>query len=161
MRYLKPNHKIIVNGKEYPLIFSLELIDELQDMSKCPMNRIMLMLTESKRKKTIVQTILKLITGEIIEENIELYSIQLLNIYIDQLKYKDMPELKPTEEEPQYEFIDVEYWFYVGKTVLGYSEEEVWKKTIGALRTHQREHHKATGVIKEDKVVNVDDAIPY
>lgn len=163
MRYLKPTGTPIkIGDKIYHILFTLEVIDELQDKTGMSINEIMFLLTKKKTKTTAAKCILKYIIGEEIEiDDIENYSIVLLNTYIEQLKYKDMPKPKEAEqeEETEYEFVDVEYWFNIGKTVLGYPTEEVWSMTLGQIRTHKRKHDIHNGLIKEDAEVNIDDVI--
>jgi hypothetical protein len=46
---------------------------------------------------------------------------------------------------------------YIGKTVLGYTEKEVWRMTLRKLLLLYTEHQKYTGSYKE---VTLDDIIP-
>ncbi|MDF2537409.1 MAG: hypothetical protein K0S76_430 [Herbinix sp.] len=163
MRYLKPTGTpITINEKTYNILYTLDVIDELQEKTNMPMGAIIESLTKKKTMKTAVMCLLKYITGEVIEtDNVEYYSMMLLSAYIEQIKYKNMPKVIASGEEVEHEFIDVEYWFNIGKTILGYNTEEVWGMTLGQLRTHKREYDIYKGFIKEDKEVNIDDVVPY
>lgn len=48
---------------------------------------------------------------------------------------------------------------YIGKTLLGYSEREVWHMTLRKLMLLYTEHQKETGTYK--KPVTIDDVIPF
>ena len=160
MRYLKPQRTIKVNGKIYPLVFSLEVIDELQDKTGMAMTEIISLLTSKKNSKKAVECIIQYMTGETVTDNYEYYSVMLLDTYIEQIKYKGMPETKgKPEEATEYEPIDIEYWFYLATVVLRKTTSEAWEMTLKEIRTLYNEHLKYTGVIKEDKVVNIDDVI--
>lgn len=160
MRYLKPQRTIKVNDKAYPLVFSLEAIDELQDKTGMAMTEIISLLTSKKNSKKAVECIIQYMTGETVTDNYEYYSVMLLDTYIEQIKYKGMPETKgKPEEATEYEPIDIEYWFYLATVVLRKTTSEAWEMTLKEIRTLYNEHLKYTGVIKEDKVVNIDDVI--
>lgn len=156
MRYLKPQKTIKVNGNAYPLVYNLEVMDELQDKTGEPITRVISWLTSKKSCKKAVECILKYMTGETVIDNYEQYSILLIDAYIEQLKYKGMPEVKgQTEEATEYEPIDIEYWFYLATIVLLKSEEKAWKMTLREIRTLYNEHLKYIGAIKEEKVVDI------
>jgi len=165
MRHLKPSGKIKIDKQYHDIVFTLDIIDELQDKVKMPMSEIIELATEKKTMKLAVQCLLKYLLKQEIEikdDKVEYYSLVLINAYIEQIKSKEIEiKEKPRvieSEEPQW--INIEYWFYIGKVVLGYPEEEVWNMTLGKLITLRNEHALYTGVITEDKEVSVDEAIP-
>ena len=80
---------------------------------------------------------------------IDYYSSMLLTTYIEQSKPKN-PKPKITASD-EYEFMDIESWFYVGKVLLGYPENEVWEMTLGKLATLRNECLAANGFTKEEK----------
>lgn len=161
MRYLKAKGSPVeIDGNPYYIKYTLNVIDELQDKTKLPMSEIMTLLTYKKHQLITVKLLIKFLL-EIEFEPIEVdyYSALLLTTYIEQIKFKDIP--KPNSEEGKHEpqFIDVEYWFYIGKVVLGFPTDEVWQMTLGQLQTLYNQHLKYIGAIKEDKEVNIDDVI--
>lgn len=176
MRYLKPigprielttvktvKEKEVKKKKSYNLLFTLDVIDQIQDKTEMSINEVMSLTTLKKYKKSAVEVLLKYLTGDLIEvteDNLEHYSVLLLSTYIEQLKPKETVKGKTAEAEG-YSFVDVERWFYVGKTVLGYPSEEVWQMTLGQLGTLEYKHAVYNGWFKEDKVENIDDVIPY
>lgn len=48
---------------------------------------------------------------------------------------------------------------YIGKTVLGYPEKEVWRMTLRKLTLLYTEHQKFTGQYKEPETL--DSVIPF
>lgn len=183
MSVLRPKGYLLkINGESYRILFSLKVIDELQDRTQMPMLELMGTLSNKKLKETTVRCLFKyLIEKDItIDKNkIDYYSIVLMNVFIDQLRPKKLDLIKnnnekktiddeeqsddsPMEEEIDEEnlTINVERWFYRGKTVLGYPESEVWEMTLGKLITLYNEHAIYNGMIKEDKEVSIDEAIP-
>lgn len=165
MRYLKPNGKIKINNKWHDIIFTLDVIDELQDRTQMPMIEIMIKATSKKNMKSAVKCLLKYLLEEEIEleENqFEYYSMALIKAYIEQIKHKKVAgEKEPAlDEEVNHEFIDIEHLIYYGTVELGYPENEVWKMTLGKINTLQAEQAKNKGWIKEDKEVSIDEAIP-
>jgi len=164
MRYLKPTGKIEIEGKIYDIIFSLDVIDEVQSRTEMSIIEVIRLLLSKKHKKAALSVLLKYLTGQEIlinDDTLDYYSQALINIFIDQIKYKDMPKPKKDDDTEEIPFIDVEYWFYVGKVVLGFRTDEVWRMTIGQIRTLLQEYYKFHGLIKDDKIYNVDDVIPY
>lgn len=160
MRYLNPKKSIIkINDKEYSLIFSLDAIDEIQDKSQLPLTEIIMMLTEGKTRELAVKVLVKFLTGQVIKienDKLDYYSAVLLNTYINQLKSKEIPgEKKVPQNDDNFEPIDIEYWYYVGHTVLGYPKSEVWEMTLGQLKTEHNEHAKYNGWLKEEKEVSL------
>lgn len=156
MRYLKPRNSIVkINDKEHNLIFSLDVIDQIQDKTQLPMLEIIMMLYEDKMKKKAAEVLIKYLTGKMIEiedDKLDYYSIALLNAYIEQLKSKEIPGLKKIPvDDKNYEFIDIEHWIYIGTVVLQRPEEEVWGMTLGKIKTLYNEHAKYNGWIKEEK----------
>lgn len=168
MRYLKPDDlKIKANDKTYNIRFTLDVIDEIQDRTGMSMNEVMMLLSSrsKKHKREATKTLLEFLIKENIEfkdDELDYYSFELIRTYINNLKFKDMPKPKKDDvyNEGDIPFIDVEYWFYIGKVVLGFPADEVWQMTIGQIKTLEREHAKYNGWIKEDKVVNIDDVLP-
>jgi hypothetical protein len=156
MRHLKPRKPVInVNGKTYELVFSLDVIDEIQDKTTLPVTEIILMLMDFKTRNLAIKVIMKCLIGqdlELQESELENYSILLINTYIEQLKCKEIKGLQ-RQETPngEYEFVDIERWFYIGTVVLNYPEDRVWKMTLGELRTLHNEHAAYNGWIKEEK----------
>lgn len=166
MRYLKPNETPIeINGKVYKIKFTLDIIDEIQDKTELSIQEIMIMTTLEKYKKMAVKVLLKYLIGKNIDiknDDLDYYSFVLIKAYINSIKFKDMQKTqKSADTDDNIPFIDVEYWFYVGKVVLGFPSDEVWQMTIGQIRTLLQEHYKFHGLIKDDKIYNVDDVIPY
>lgn len=165
MRYLKPSGKIKINNQFFDITYTLDVIDELQDKVKMPMSEIIELATENKTKKLAVQCLLKYLLKQEIEiedDKLEYYSRVLIIAYMEQLsskkiEIKEKPRVIETDE-PQW--INIERWFYIGKVVLGYPEEEVWNMTLGKLITLSNEHALYTGMITEDKEVSIDEAIP-
>ena len=169
MSYIKPkgtlielvevtfkDEKIIKEKKYFRLLFTLGLIDELQDKTKMPMDEIVLMMiNKNKSPKNTIQCILKHMFEqeiELEEDKLEYYGITILKAYIDQLKFKKIPGQQIEQSTKDgYEFIDTEYWFYIGTVELKRSDEKVLNMTLGTLRTLHNEHAKYSGWIKEDK----------
>jgi hypothetical protein len=156
MRYLKPySPVIIINDKEYKLLFSLDAIDNIQDRTNMPMTEIITSLFDHEARSITIQVLIKYLTGQVIEidkNQEEYYSTILLNTYINQMKYKDIQGLKMAEApDGEYEFTDVEHWFYIGTVVLERPEERVWNMSLGELRTLYNEHAKYNGWFKEEK----------
>jgi len=178
MRYLKQNGTPIKVGEnKYKLIFTLNVIDELQDKTKIPLRELMELLTKKKKSKLAIQCLLKYLIEDHLrmqgsdekfdidtielENKIDYYSLLLLETYIEQVKSKEIEGAKKaTSSESEYEYTNVEYWFYIGTTILGFSEDKVWNMTLGKLITLRNEHFKFNGWIKEDKEVSIDEAIP-
>lgn len=161
MRYLKPKGTPIeIEGKIYYIKYTLDVIDELQDRLDMPMTKLLTCLTHKKTQKDAIKIILKCLIGADTEPTeLDYYSTMLITTYIDQAKYKGMPTPKKSEEETEPQFVDIEYWYYIGKVILNFTTDEVWQMTLGQINTLYREHLKHTGAIKEDKVYNIDDVI--
>jgi hypothetical protein len=156
MRYLKPiKPKINLNNDSHELVFTLDIIDKLQDACKMPMPEIISNLLNNDTKKITVQVIIKFMTGIVIDlgdNEIDDYSTVLLSIYIDQIKSKKLQGIVQQEiPDGEYKFVDVEYWFYVGTVVLNKSDERVWEMTLGEIKTLYNEHAKYSGWLKEEK----------
>ena len=167
MRYLKPEISTInINNNIYNLIFSLEVIDNLQDKVQLPMTEIIMMLTDEKSlksRKLTAQVLLKYLTEQLVDiddDKLDYYSALLLNTYIEQIKSKEIEGIKKASQNDGYEFINIEHWVYIGTVVLQKPEDEVWKMTLGKLMTMHNEHAKYSGWIKEEKEVSIDEAIP-
>ncbi len=156
MRYLKPYKPVIeINNNRYELIYSLEVIDEIQDKTQLPMIEVISMLFDYKTREAAVKLLIKYLTGQIIaikENELESYSILLLNTYIEQIKSKEIKG-NQAKEKPngEHEFIDVERLFYIGTVVLNRPEEKVWAMTVRELRTLHNEHAAYNGWIKEEE----------
>lgn len=162
MRYLRPiATPIKVKDKTYNVLFTLEIIDELQQRAEMPVTDIIDMTLKEKSMETAASYILKVMfpNEEIELEEFNYISVMLVSAFVEQAKSKKMELPKPQETSEETEFIDVEWWVYFGTVVLGYSEQEVWKMTLGKIGTLYREHLKYRGVLKEDKEVNIDDVI--
>jgi hypothetical protein len=165
MRYLKPNGTIVIRKKPYDILFTLEVIDELQEITEMPMIELLGWALNKKNMKATIQIVLKVLLKEVpdLEDNkLEYYSYALINTYMEQLKckeidIKDKPNVE-VSEEPQR--INIEYWFYIGTVVLNRPTEEVWGMTLGQLITLRNEHYLYNGWFKEDKEVSIDEAIP-
>jgi hypothetical protein len=161
MRHLKPKGTPIkIKNNVYYLKFTLDVIDELQDRTELPMSEIISLTTSKKHREAAIKLIIKYLTRQEIEvkkDELDYYSTMLLNTYIDQLKYKDMPEPERINEPVEYQFIDIEHWFYIGKFVLGLQTDEVWGMTIGQIRTLEHSHSKYSKQFKEDKEVDIMD----
>lgn len=162
MRYLRPRATPIkIKDKTYNILFTLEVIDELQIRSELPITKTMKMITyESTRKIAITFLLSVLFPSEKIEiDDSELYYlyVMLMSAYSEQIFSKEM-ELRKTKSAKE-EFVDIEKWIYIGTVVLGYPEKEVWNMTLGKIDTLYREHLKYIGIIAENKVVNIDDVI--
>lgn len=156
MRYLKPRKpKIEISGNIYELLFSLDVIDNIQDKSNMPMTEIIMTLFENENRKLTIQVLIKYLTGQLIEiddNELDYYSNLLINTYINQMKCKEIPELKKSEpQDENYEFIDIERMIYIGTAVLNYPDDRVWNMTIGEYRTLHNEHAKYNGWFKEEK----------
>jgi hypothetical protein len=163
MRYLKPKGTpILINDKQYQLLFTLDVIDEIQSRTKFPISEVIHMATEKKYQRSAIEVLLKYLTGDNIEvkdNELDYYSTILIDTYIEQLKSKPYEGEPKGEPSDKYEFINVERLFYIATDILGRSEEEAWSMTLGKLFTLQKEHLFQTGQIKEDKEVNIDDVI--
>lgn len=161
MRYLKPKGTLIkINDKNYRLLFSLDAIDEIQDRTQLPLQQVVHMTTEKRYRKNAIEVLLLYLTGEKIEVNeneLDYYSTVLIHTYIDQIKSKPYDGEKKGEHSDDYEFVDVERLFYIVTSVLGYSEEEAWKMTLGKIYTLLKDHRLYNGLIKEDKEVDIMD----
>lgn len=166
MSYIKPHGRYIeVNGKEYHLLFTLGVIDELQDRTQMSATDIIASLADKETMEVTVKVLLRYLIGEPIEvepDKLEYYSLVLRATYMEQYNPKNIEIKMParTVEVDKHERIDTEYWFYIGKVVLGYSEEETLNMTLGKLITLRNEHFLFTGRFEEDKEVSVDEAIP-
>jgi hypothetical protein len=164
MRYLRPKGAPLKIGeKTYTILFTLDIIDQLQDKVEMSINELLSLTTKKRYKKDAVKCILKYTTGETIEipdAELEFYSAFLLSTYIDQIKFKDMPQSKHSESEEEFPFVNIAHWLYIGESVLNRPTEEVWGMTLGQLRALEYEDCKCKGLVKEDnKVVNIDDVI--
>lgn len=153
MRYLKTKgNPIEIDGKPYYIKYTLDVIDELQDKTKLPMSEVMTLLTYKKHQLITVKLLIKFLLGMEFEPiEVDYYSALLLTTYIEQIKFKDMPESEVASEEREPQFINVEYWFYIGKVVLGFQTDEVWQMTLGQLQTLYNQHLKCIGANKEDE----------
>lgn len=158
MSFLKPRiPKIKISGTEYELIYTLDIIDNIQDRAKMSMTEIMMWLIEGsiETRKMSAKVLIECLTGQLIEiedDELEFYSSLLTHIYIQQMKCKEIPGLqKKLIQDGEYEFIDIEYWIYIGTVVLNRAENDVWKMTLGKIRTLYNEHAKFSGWIKEEK----------
>lgn len=162
MGYLRNMGKqILINDEIKVVLFTLQMIYDLQEKTNMPVSELIYSLTGEKTRELAVKCIIKFMFGLDVNDNYEYYSYILLSTYIEQLKYKNMPKPRSNDDDSDYEFINIEYWFYIGTVVLGYSEDKVWNMTLGQLRTLHNEHLKYHGVIKEDKEVSIDEAIPF
>ena len=160
MRYLKTQGTPIeVNEKIYYIKYTLDVIDELQDRLNMPMAKLLMCLTGKRNQRDAIKRLLKHLIGVEIEPiELEYYSTVLINAYIEQIRYKDMPE--PQKSDDDIPFINVEYWFYVGKIILGFPSDEVWNMTIGQIRTLKHMYdivnkHDSEDVEQEKKKENI------
>jgi len=165
MRYLKLIKSVIkINDKFYDLKFTLDVIDKIQDITELPITQIVARTMEKATRKSAVQILLKYLVGQEIEDNdneFGYYSAVLLNTYIDQLKTKPIPEQKKVENvENEYDFFDIERMVYIGTTVLGYQEQDVWEMTPGKIGTLHNQHLRYNDRIFIEKEVSIDEAIP-
>lgn len=174
MRYLKPNGtpiKLIVikevkghlekKEQEFHLLYTLEVIDELQVKTGISIDEIITYLTIDKLKEKAVKCLFKYLTGEEIEINdLDYYSILLIKTYIDQLQPKEIG--KRVIKDPEgFSFFDVEHWFYIGKVVLEYPEDEVWKMTPGKIATLYHEHAKFNKWIENETEAKKENVISF
>lgn len=158
MRYLKPKGMPIeVNGKQFKVLFTLDLIDELQDRTQLPMSELISMLVDDKYKEKATGIIIYYMTREIIKDNFENYSNLLFLTYIEQLKDKPYEGEKKAEPQEEFEPINVERYFYIATVLLGKSDERAWQMTLGEISTLYKEHGFENQWIKEDKVVDIMD----
>lgn len=164
MRYLKPKARIEINREAYDIIYSLDVIDEIQDKTGMSIIEVIMLLYSEKHRKAAAEVLLRYLTGKEItikDDDLDYYSDMLIKIFIEQIKYKDMPKPKKDDDNNnEYQFVDIEGLYYIGKIVLGFNSDEVWKMTIGQIKTLLNEHNKYMSK-EEDKVYNVDDVIPY
>jgi len=178
MRYLnQKGTPIEIENNTYHLLFTLNVIDELQDKVQMPLSELMEKTLEPRTRIASVKLLLKYLIEDhlrrhgknekiyienvTLKNKIEYYSLLLINTYIDQIKSKKIEVAKKERVCTEHEYLNVEYWFYIGTTVLGFSKSEVWNMTISELSTLRNEHAIFNGWMKEDKEVSIDEAIPF
>ena len=157
MRYLKPKPMpILIGGKVYHILFTLDVIDRLQTDTQMPMTEILEWALNEKTMETAVKCLLKYLIGDDVEiDNLNYLSTMIITAFIEQAKSKEIQGHSPPRSSGKADFIDIERWLYVGKVVLKYPELEVWEMTLGKIGTLHREHLKYTGAIKEEQEVSL------
>jgi hypothetical protein len=156
MRYLKPKPiPILIDDKVYHVLFTLDVIDRLQSDTEIPITEILEQTLHEKNKEIAIKLLLKYLIGIDVEiDNPDYLAIMLISAFVEQAKCKEIQGFKPAPST-KVDFVDIEWWMYVGTTILGYPEDEVWKMTLGKIGTLHREHLKYTGAIKEEEEVSL------
>jgi hypothetical protein len=155
---------IEIIGNEYNILYTLKIIDELQERTNMAMTVILDSLNDDRLKVDAVKCLLRYLTGKEIEieiDKVDYYSRALMKIFIDQATPKQIEIKGKKKEVNEPSKIDIEHWFYMGKVVLGYTEAETWGMTLGKLITLSNEHGLYNCFIVEDKEVSIDEAIPF
>lgn len=158
MRYLKPEPTQIIIGKEtYPILYTLDIIDQIQSTTKMPIIEVLEWAMVKKTMETAIICLLKfLLPGVDVKiENPEYLSTMLITAFIKQAKCKEIEGHNPPPTNGKVDFIDIERWMYVGRVVLGYPEDEVWNMTLGKIGTLHREHLKYNGAIQVEEEVSL------
>lgn len=158
MRYLKPKPTpIIINDKLYHVLYTLDVIDQIQSETKMPITEILEWATNNSTMETAILCLLKfLLPGVDVKiDNLNYLATILITAFIEQAKSKEIQGYNPPPPSGKIEFVDIENWVYIGKVVLGYPESEVWGMTLGKIRTLNREHLKYNGAIKEEQEVSL------
>lgn len=156
MRYLKPKPMpILIGEKVYSVLFTLDVIDRLQSDTGMPIAEILEWACNEKNKEIAVKCLLKYLIGIDVEiDNINYLATMLITAFIEQARCKEIQGHTP-QVSGKADFIDIERWVYIGKTILEYPEKEVWEMTLGKIGTLYREHLKYTGAIKVEEEVSL------
>lgn len=158
MSFLKPKPTpILVNGEAYSILFTLDVIDQLQSETEMPITELLEWAINDNTKESAIKCLLKFLTGANVSEenNLDYLSTILITSFIEQAKCKEIKNYSPPKSNKEIDFIDIEWWMYIGVTVLRHPEKEVWKMTLGKIGTLYREHLKYTGAIKEEQEVSL------
>ena len=146
---------IMIGDKIYNILFTLDVIDRLQNDTQMPMTEILEWALNENTSETAIKCLLKYLIGIDAEiDNLNYLSTMLITAFIEQAKCKEMQGHTP-QASGKVDFIDIERWVYIGKVVLKYPENEVWEMTLGKIGTLHREHLKYTGAIKVEEEVSL------
>ena len=146
---------ILIKDKVYHVLFTLDVIDRLQTDTQMPMTEILEWALNEKTMEIAVKLLLKYLIGDDVEiDNLNYLSTMLITAFIEQAKCKEIKGHTP-QPSGKVDFINIEWWMYIGKVILKYPEAEVWEMTLGKIGTLHREHLKYTGAIKEEQEVSL------
>lgn len=146
---------IIIGDKIYSVLFTLDVIDRLQNDTEMPITELLEWALNEKTMETAVKCLLKYLIGVDVEiDNLNYLSTMLITAFIEQAKCKEIQGYNP-QPSGKADFIDIERWIYIGKVILKYPESEVWDMTLGKIGTLHREHLKYIGAIKEEQEVSL------
>jgi hypothetical protein len=156
MRYLKPKPMpIMIGDKIYNILFTLDVIDRLQNDTQMPMTEILERALNENTSEIAIKCLLKYLIGIDVEiDNLNYLSTMLITAFIEQAKCKEIQGQTP-QASGKADFIDIERWVYIGKVILEYPENEVWEMTLGKIGTLYKEHLKYTGAIKVEEEVSL------
>lgn len=165
MSYLKPEVEISIKGKKYKLVFSLDVIDTIQEKAETPIDQVIQDLTDIniKIKEAALRCVLRYLTGEDIKvekDELDYYGIILSSIYMEQMQPKEYIS-SVINENRKIDFFDVEYWFYVAKCVLGFTKDEALQMPPSMIATLLYEHTKFEGWKKDEPVAAKDNVISF
>lgn len=156
MRFLRPRPMpLLIGDKTYNILYTLDAIDRLQSETQMPMTEILEWALNINTREIAVKCLMKYLIGTDVEiDNLDYLSTMLITAFIEQAKCKEIQGYNPPPSE-KIDYIDIEWWVYVGKVILEYPENEVWEMTLGKIGTLYREHLKHNGAIQEEKEVSL------
>lgn len=142
--------------KKYRLLFTLAAVDEIQSRLNMPISTAIGNLADIKTLKVLISAL----AGE----EIKIYpgDISAIKSLVMLAVASGMPQRDEDAEEiiedKEAEMFPVARALYIGTTVLGFPEAEVWDMTLRKLLLLYTEHRKYTGTYR--KPVTIDDVIP-
>lgn len=174
MSDMRPKKTILQLGdKQYSMLFTIRAIDEIQDEFNVPVVNFSDLIrnedTSIYATAFIASTLIndsaisaEEMMTEITEETV-IPIIQAINSTAIECWPKhdeeDTPVDTSEDEDAEADFFPVSRCIYIGKMLLGYSENEVWEMTPGKLFALYDEYKKENGQ-KQQTELSIDDMIP-
>jgi len=153
---MRPKPIVIkIGDKEYGLLLTLKAVEEIQSNLGIPISEVLTLLDDYKSFEIVLSALADIGKIKIYPEDIPMLKNKILFALILGMPKREEDEIPITKEPSKF---PVARALYIGTTVLGFPEKEVWNMTLRKLLLLYTEHRKETGTYKPP--ATIDDVIP-